>query len=295
MVKKQHYSLCSIRGRHRNNRAVLQKCLTIRAHICRKCNNYICENRGWSQNNAFADYVGLPFCSIASNAHIAFSKKHVFYILNLRRRAKQRVLEFRARCKCCIASVSAGARLCAIVYLLVFPHHHPPPTTHHPPPRTIMHQPPYNKPTPPPRPPPTPHVHSGSNQGSRRPPTPSAVRRQGEGGGVLAGRTAGAERHRQRPRQHQHQRQHAVVVALAVAVTTAITVAITITIDRTDTHTHTRTDRASGSSAMPRGRRRQRYFKTYLTWKRYTRLVLQAWWRAAMALLALALRRRLRQ
>ena len=111
-----------------------------------------------------------------------FSKTCILQELNLRRRAKQRVLEFRARCKCCIASVSAGARLCAIVYLLVFPHHHPPPTTHHPPPRTIMHQPPYNKPTPPPRPPPTPHVHSGSNQGSRRPPTPSAVRRQGEGG-----------------------------------------------------------------------------------------------------------------
>ena len=212
IVKKQHYSLCSIRGRHRNNRAVLQKCLTVRAHICQKCNNYICENRRWSKNRAFADYVGLLFCSIASNAHIAFSKKHVFYILNLRRRAKQRVLEFRARCKCCIASVSAGARLCAIVYLLVFPHHHPPPTTHHPPPRTIMHQPPYNKPTPPPRPPPTPHVHSGSNQGSRRPPTPSAVRRQGEGGACWQAGHCHCQRHRhcqrQRHRHCQRQRQH---------------------------------------------------------------------------------------
>ena len=60
-----------------------------------------------------------------------------------------------------------------------------PPTTHYPPPTTTHHDAPpttHNKPTPPPTPTPTPHVHSGSNQGSRRPPTPSAVRRQGEGG-----------------------------------------------------------------------------------------------------------------
>ena len=53
----------------------------------------------------------------------------------------------------------------------------------------------------------------------------------------------------------------------------------------------------SGSSIMPRrGVPRSRtFFKTFHTWKRYARLLLAAWWRAAMALLALAARRRLRQ
>ena len=182
MVKKQYYSLCSIRGRHRNHRAVLQKCSTVRAHICQKCNNYICENRRWSKNRAFADYVGLLFCSNASNAHIAFFKNMCFTRVELSAaRGTTRFGISRAMqvLHCVGFCWGAVVRYCI---LFVFPHHHPPPTTHHPPPRTIMHQPPYNKPTPPPRPPPTPHVHSGSNQGSRRPPTPSAVRRQGEGG-----------------------------------------------------------------------------------------------------------------
>ena len=53
-----------------------------------------------------------------------------------------------------------------------------------------------------------------------------------------------------------------------------------------------RTTPGSGSSTMPK---RRPWEKTYITWKRLTRLYLAQWWRAAMVILLAALaRRRLR-